>query len=156
MFPASLSTAIAVLLITTATTEGQNNTLCGTKGYFCPEEFQTQVSNRSCGKYSDVFREPNVTMQQDVVPLANYTYTNNSEVIDNTTYLSEVLQSKAYELYSDEELGMLHVLFSNEEFTLCIIPYLLSCLCVFLLLITNVSFISDEPFDEQFTLCINL
>ena len=83
--------------------------LCGTQGHFCPEVFEAQVpmqSAGSCKTYSDVFKEPNMTsnMQQNV-PLANYTYTNNSEVVDNTTYLSEVLQSKAYELYADKELG---------------------------------------------------
>ena len=96
------SIMLSALLLLLATIASGQDTLCGTKGQFCADNFSFQVNASRCGKYSDIFSEPNVTMNQDT-PLGNYTYTNTSEVMDDTMYLSEVLLGKAYELYQEEQ-----------------------------------------------------
>lgn len=78
----------ALLLILTATAEGQDP-LCGTKGHFCPEDFDIQKNSSQCGgKYSEIFSDPGM---------------GNSSQVDDSVYLNEVLQSKAYELYSEQK-----------------------------------------------------
>ena len=95
-------TIFSTLLLLIFTIVSGQNSLCGTNGQICAENFTFQVNTSRCGKYSDIFSEPNVTMNQDT-PLGNYTYTNTSEVMDSTMYLSEVLLGKAYELYQEEQ-----------------------------------------------------